>query len=149
MKYEKSAGAIVYYVNKEIKFLLLKYPTYWGFAKGLVEENEKEEETAVRELEEEAGLKGKIIPGFKFKQEWFFRLNNETIKKKATFFLVKVSEEEAEKVKISFEHEEFAWLTFSEAIEKMKIKSNKEMLRKAYEFIFKFEKQKTIFNSVS
>ena len=68
---------------------------------------------------------------------------------KATFFLVKVSEEEAEKVKISFEHEEFAWLTFSEAIEKMKIKSNKEMLRKAYEFIFKFEKQKTIFNSVS
>jgi len=60
-----------------------------------------------------------------------------------------VSEEEAEKVKISFEHEEFAWLTFSEAIEKMKIKSNKEMLRKAYEFIFKFEKQKTIFNSVS
>jgi len=165
MKYEKSAGIIIYFtedkfsvsqnpktkqqgfsdLDKEPKFLLLKYTNYWGFAKGIIEGNESEQETAIRELEEETGIKNvKIIPGFKYEQEWFYRLNNENVKKKATFFLAKITKEEAEKVKISFEHEEFAWLTFSEAIEKMKIKNNKEMLKKAYEFIEEYERQKKL-----
>jgi len=145
VKFEFSAGLIVYYKDdKEIKFLLLKYPTYWGFVKGLIEKDEEAKETALRELEEEAGIKAEILPGFKEKQEWFFRFRGQLIKKQAVFFLAKTTKREAGKVKISWEHEDFAWLSYDRALEKMKIKANKEMLRKAYEFIKKYEKQKRL-----
>lgn len=109
MKQEKSAGAVIFQQKRgEVLFLLLKYPHYWGFAKGWIEENESEEQAARREIEEETGLKDvKIIPGFKFEQNWIFKFNNELIKKRAVFFLVEVSEEEAKNVKISEEHEDF------------------------------------------
>jgi len=146
MEHQKSAGLIVYYLDKtEIKFLLLKYPSYWGFVKGLIEDNEDEEETALRELKEEAGIKkADIIPGFKERQEWFFRLKGHLIKKQAIFFLAKITKEEAKKIKISFEHEDFAWLSLDEALKKMKIKANKELLTKAEEFIREYEKQKRL-----
>lgn len=146
MKYQKSAGIVIYFKDKEIKFLLLKYKDYWGYAKGHIESDEKEEQTALREAMEETSLKNiKIIQGFKYNQDWYFKFNNEIIKKNAVFFLGKVSKEDSDKVKISNEHEDFAWLSYKEAREKMKIKNNKEMLDSAYNFILKFERQKTLF----
>jgi len=61
-KQEKSAGAVVFYLNKENLpvFLLLQNTlkkTYWEFPKGKIEENEDIEETVKREIEEETGLK--------------------------------------------------------------------------------------------
>ena len=84
MEYQKSAGVIVYYQDskEEIKFLLLKYPSYWGFVKGIIEKDEAEEKTALRELEEETGIKqATLISGFKENQNWFFKLNNKLINK--------------------------------------------------------------------
>ena len=50
---EKSAGAIIYHKNAEIKFLLLHYGAgHWDLAKGHVEEGETEEQTVSREVEE-------------------------------------------------------------------------------------------------
>jgi len=145
MKTENSAGAIIFYIDKknnEPKFLLLKYTNYWGFVKGLIEKNEKVEETIVREAKEEANLNDlRFLPEFKFEQNWFYKLNNELIKKSAFFLLAEVSEEDSKKAKISFEHEELRWLDFNEAMSLMKIKNNKEMLEKAYKFI-KENKQK-------
>lgn len=143
VEYQKSAGLIVYYKDSEdknIRFLLLKYPSYWGFVKGIIEGDENEEKTALRELEEEAGIKAEIIKGFKEKQEWFFKLKGKLIRKQAIFFLAKTTKEQADKVKISFEHEDFVWLNYEEALKKMKIKQNKEMLRKSYELIEKYER---------
>jgi len=145
VEFQKSAGFIVYFKNNKIKFLLLKYPSYWGFVKGLIEENENIKDAAKREFEEETGMsKVEIIPGFEHKQEWFFRFEGKTIKKEAVFFLAKVSDEEARKVKVSFEHEDFKWLEYDEAIKLMKIKNNREMLEKAYEFIKQYERQKKL-----
>ncbi len=145
MEYQKSAGFIIYYQDKEPKFLLLKYPSYWGFVKGLIEKNENFEKAAKRELEEETGIKNiEIIPGFEHKQEWFFRLNEKTVKKEAVFFLARITKEEADNVKISFEHEDFAWLSYEKALEKLKIKNNREMLEKANEFVLEYKKQKKL-----
>ena len=145
VEHQKSAGFIIYYKDLEIKFLLLKYPSYWGFPKGLIEANEQIKETARRELEEETGIKEiEIIPGFECKQEWFFKLEGKTIKKEAIFLLAKTTEEEAGKVKVSFEHEAFIWLNYDEALKKLGIKNNREMLEKANEFIINYEKQKRL-----
>lgn len=143
---EKSAGAVIYYADKnEPKFLLLKYKTYWGFAKGIIEAEEGIEETIKREVKEETGLDNfKIIPGFRYIQKWFFRAEGKLVSKEAVFLLVKVTEEQASKVKISSEHEDFKWLTYNEALSYIKIKNNKEMLHDSYDFIKKYEEQKRL-----
>ena len=147
MEQSKSAGAVIYYADSgKVYFLLLKYPTYWGFAKGWIEENESEEEAAVREIEEETGLKDvKIIPGFRHEQRWMFKHDGDLISKHAIFFLVRVSKDESAKTNISDEHDEFAWLTYEEAIKKIKVKQNKEMLAIALGFVRNMEKQKRLF----
>lgn len=145
MKQEKSAGAVIFYEsNNKIYFLLLKYPTYWGFAKGWLEENETEEEAAIREIEEETGLKVDLVSGFRHEQKWFFKHEGELIHKEAVFFLAEVSKERAESVKISKEHDDFKWLDYDEAMKIMKIKANKEMLASALKFIQEYKKQRRL-----
>ncbi len=147
MKEQKSSGVIVYYLqeNKPV-FLMLKYPSYWGFSKGLIEENEDSRKAAIRELEEEAGIKvSSLIPGFEEKQEIFFKFKGEFIKKQITFFLAKITLEQAKATKISFEHEDFKWLPLDEAVAVTRIKANKELLKKAYDFILYYEKQRKLF----
>lgn len=147
MKQQKSAGLVLYYLKDSVPFfLMLKYPSYWGFTKGLLEENEDEKSAALREAEEEAGIKHiEIIPGFEEHQEFFFKLNGELIKKNAVFFLAKTSEAEAKKTKISWEHKDFLWLTLEDAVKLTKVKPNKILLKKAYDFIIENEKQKKLF----
>jgi 8-oxo-dGTP pyrophosphatase MutT (NUDIX family) len=147
MIYEKSAGVIIFYRKQgKLFFLLLKYKTYWGFVKGNIEENENLKETAIREAKEETSLENlKFISGFQYNQNWFYKMNRETRRKEAVFFLAEISESDAKKVKLSFEHEGFKWVSFEEAMQLMKIKNNKEMLTSAYEFIKEHSKQKKLF----
>ncbi len=151
VEYRKSAGAVVYLKNDKGKifFLLLKNTlkrTYWEFPKGKIEENEGLKETVKREVKEETNLENfEIISDFKHINEWYFRLKGETIKKKAVFLLVRVSKEEGDKVKINYEHQDFDWLTYKEAKKRIKIRDNKKMLKRAYKFIKKYEKQKKLF----
>ena len=145
MKKEKSAGAVVYYLEgSEPMFLLLKYKTYWGFAKGWIEPGETEEQAAKREIKEEANLNVSFIPGFKRLQKWFFRHEGEFIAKEAVFFLAKISKQEAESVKISDEHEDFEFVSYKESLNFIKIKSNRNMLKSADDFIHEIQKQKTL-----
>jgi tRNA nucleotidyltransferase (CCA-adding enzyme) len=144
-KNEKSAGAIVYYYEEKPYFLLLKYKNYWGFAKGLIEQGESAEETAKREVMEETGLKDiQIIPKFEFKQQWFYKREGELVRKEAIFLLARITKQETGNTRISHEHEDFCWLPYEEAIKLMKIKQNKAMLEKAYEFIKEHESQKRL-----
>ena len=55
---EKSCGAVVFKKQKDgIRYLLLHYDAgHWDFPKGNQEKNEKEEQTAAREIKEETGI---------------------------------------------------------------------------------------------
>lgn len=149
VKNEKSAGAVVYYMEDKPYFLLLKNTlktTYWEFPKGHIETEESIETTAKRETEEETELKNlQVIPGFKQTIRWFFKFQNQLINKEAVYILIKIPKEDKNKVKINIEHQEFAWLSYDKAKETIKIKSNKNLLDKAYDFILDFEKQKRLF----
>ena len=136
---ENSAGAIIFYrKNKEVYFLLLEYPTYWGFVRGKIEKDENITQTIIREAKEEANIdKLNFIKGFEEIQNWYTTVNKETIKRNAIFYLAEISEEHAKHVKISKEHKAFEFLTINQALDKMRIENEKIMLKKSYEFIKK------------
>lgn len=60
---EISAGGVVYQkINNKIEFLMIQDRfSRWSLPKGHQEENETLEETALREIEEETGIIGKVI----------------------------------------------------------------------------------------
>jgi 8-oxo-dGTP pyrophosphatase MutT (NUDIX family) len=144
MPQEKSAGAIIFRVENNIRYyLLLHYPAmnrrggHWEFAKGHIEEGENYEQTVKREVAEETGLNDiEIIPGFKEHIKYFFRSlpskKNSWIFKLVTFFVARTQEKD---VKLSAEHIGFAWLDFDQAIRKVTYKNSKDLLKKANEFI--------------
>jgi len=119
--------------------------TYWGFPKGKIEDNEKPEETAIRETKEEVNLDVSLIPGFDYLQKWFYKKDDELIKKESVFFLTEIDKKDKDKVKINFENEDFKFLSLDSALELMKIKNNKEMLIEAERFIKEYNKQKKLF----
>lgn len=63
----RSCGVIPYRKTEEgIRYLLLKQTNgYWSFPKGHMDAFETEEETALRELQEETGLSAILKPGFR------------------------------------------------------------------------------------
>ncbi|QJR44358.1 bis(5'-nucleosyl)-tetraphosphatase [Mycoplasma miroungirhinis] len=57
MKKEKSCGLILFDLQKDKTLVLvIDQKTHWGFPKGHVENNETEEQTAIREVWEETGI---------------------------------------------------------------------------------------------
>ena len=58
MSKEISAGAVVYFKNKDtIEYLLLHYKSgHWDFPKGHIEEGEEHKDTVEREIEEETSI---------------------------------------------------------------------------------------------
>jgi len=145
VKHEKSAGAIIFRIdNNKIFYLLLKYPTYWGFVKGAIEKEEEgnEKKTIIREAKEESGLKDlKFIAGFEEKMGWFFRAEEGLVRKEAVYLL---AETKNKQIKISEEHEDYKWCEFEEAQKLQRIKQNKKMLEKADNFLKEHLKQRTL-----
>ncbi|NLL39034.1 MAG: NUDIX domain-containing protein [Clostridiales bacterium] len=139
MKYEISCGAVVFTrKNDEILYVIVKSSEgYYGFPKGHMEGNETEEETAVREIYEETGLKVKIIPGFKTTDEHLLP-KKEGVIKRVIYFVSKYDNQE-----ISYQKEELlgAYLmTYEEAMDAFQFESSKRIFSEANDFICSVEK---------
>ena len=135
MPQEKSCGAVVFTKHKEgLKFLLLHYGAgHWDFPKGKQEKNEKEEQTALREIKEETGIENvETLDGFRETVKYFYKKGEETVYKEVTFFLVQSPTEE---VMISFEHIGYAWLSYEHAYKKLTFNNSKELLENADKFL--------------
>lgn len=132
--------------GEKIEYLLIRHGPdgNWGFPKGLIEKNERLEETVSREVKEETGLAGVcLIGGFRETVKIFFKVKfdyqlergmrmGQTVMKFVTYFL---AEDNNKKVKLSFEHSDSVWLEFEAALEKLKFKTNKEILEKGNKFL--------------
>ncbi|MHA1105224.1 MAG: bis(5'-nucleosyl)-tetraphosphatase [Promethearchaeota archaeon] len=127
MKEEHSIAAVVYY---EDQYLLLKYGLgHWGFVKGHKEKGESNEETILRELEEETGITDAVIIGdFKKDFNYYFKFKGEKIHKSVTCYLI---ESKTRKVIISFEHENYIWLPIEKALKQATFDNSKKILREA------------------
>lgn len=133
MIFEKSCGVVIYReINNDLEFLTIshRYDGHWGFPKGHVEGNESEEETAIREVCEESGLKVTLSDGFRAKIEYSPK---EGVTKEVIFFLAKV---ENDAVYIQLEEiKEYRWSKFVDTKEILTYKSSVNVLVKAYAFI--------------
>ncbi len=89
MKKVESAGGVVFYKNSVL--LLKKRNGYWVLPKGHVELGETENEAALREVEEEAGVVAEILEYIDYIEYEFvdFRNNNQEIHKKVFWYLMK------------------------------------------------------------
>ncbi|MBI4361510.1 NUDIX domain-containing protein [Candidatus Micrarchaeota archaeon] len=133
----QSVGVVLYRQNgPQRQYLVLHYAAgHWDFPKGGVEQGESEEQTLRRELLEETGISDvQIHPGFRDAFSYFFREKGELVRKTVSWFIGKTA---ASDVKLSFEHKDFAWLSFQEAMEKLTHKNAKQLLEKAAAFLTK------------
>ncbi len=142
---EKSAGAVIYNIKNK-KFLLLfrkahdNYKELWDFPRGIVEEDEKS--TVVREIKEETGINEiNFISKFREVISFFYKKDDELVKKEIIYYLVKTEQEE---IKLSYEHDDYKWTSFKEAINLLTHKNSKQILKKANKFLKQNSKQKTI-----
>jgi len=129
---EKSCGLVVFRKeNGENFFLVLKYPGgHYDFPKGHVEpEDESEKATALRELEEETGIKNlRFVEGYREEISYIYNRKNKLSNKQVIFFLGETDEKD---VKISDEHLHYYWLLYDDALEKLTFENAKSLLKSA------------------
>ena len=134
MKFEFSAGGIV--IKKEagkIYVLLAQHSQHhgWIFPKGLIGDhikNETKELTALREVQEETGVKAKIfkpLPSIEYWYNW----NNEKIKKKVYYYLMKYVSGDI--TNHDTEMEKVEWLSLDEVENRLTYQSDKNTWHEA------------------
>jgi len=122
---EFSAGGVLF---KGEEVLLIKNPSgKWTFPKGNVEEGEKPEETAVREVEEETGVRGRIL-GFLGDIKYWYMREGKRIFKRVVYYLMEYEKGEP---KPSWEVQDAEFFPLKEAEKLLKYKGDREIFKKA------------------
>ncbi len=104
----------------------------WVFPKGLIDKGEKKEETAIREVEEETGIKGKIIKPLSPIEFWYV-LEGEKIKKRVYYFLMEAIGGDI--ANHDYEMENVEWLPQDEVEKRLTYESEKKVWEEAQKLI--------------
>lgn len=134
VRMEFSSGGVV---QDGAKLLLVKVENLegklaWTFPKGHIEKGEKAPEAALREVEEETGYRCEILKPFDKVQYWF-KKDNQLIKKNVTWFLMKPLKKTG--LPDPDEILDTRWVSLEEAAELVKYKSDKQILSKLKKFM--------------
>jgi bis(5'-nucleosidyl)-tetraphosphatase len=155
IKQEFSAGGVVYKkTNQGLRFVLGRHSGYhkWVLPKGLIEKDETSQQTAIRETEEEMGVKTKLTDKNSIHKETYFYLAD--LKKtpgKSTRRVEKYQEEGGGKTKVKktvsfyllehvsgdpekdhgWEMSQAGWFDYDEALEKLAFEGERAALKKA------------------
>ena len=138
VKFEFSAGGVVYTKDNDgLKILVSQHSMHhgWVFPKGLIgdkKENESKEETALREVEEETGVKGEIQKAIDPISYWYV-FEGQKIKKTVYYFIMKFIGGDI--TKHDHEMEAVEWLPENQVLERLTYKSDKEVYKKALPLI--------------
>jgi len=155
VKREFSAGGVVYKKENNKVFWLVIQPKggkrfydkiRWQLPKGWIDEGEKSEEAALREVEEEGGVKAKSIEKIDsiriFFRDVYRGKPKQLVTKVITFFLMEYQEDAKDGP--GWETKDIAWLPFKEAHEKLTFKREKEILEKAKRILEEKERQQRL-----
>jgi len=130
-----SAGAILFRDTRgRREYLLLKSrPGDWEFPKGGVEGEEELQQTAIREVKEEAGIDDfRLLDGFREDYDYVFEANGKTIHKTVHLFIARSYEASAE---LSSEHRDMQWRDYDQAVNTVTQDGPREILKEADAFI--------------
>lgn len=136
-KEERSSGVVLYH-GLPRHYLLLHYPSgHWDFPKGHVEKSETDLQAALREVEEETGIRDvEIHQGFQHAFDYHYKRDKALCHKTVTYFVGRVASRD---VRLSHEHQGFVWLPYTEALARITYSNAKELLVKADAFLAKSE----------
>lgn len=134
MPYEKSCGAVVYRTSGDtIRYLLVQsLEGYWGFPKGHMERGETEEQTALREIKEEVGLKVTLRNGFRTTDEHALP-NKPDVIKQIVYFCAEYDQQEFQPQESELAGAALA--TYEEALSLFQFESSKRILKEANDFL--------------
>lgn len=131
--YETSSGAIIYReIFGKVRYLLIKNKRsdHWGFPKGHLERGETKYDAARREVLEETGLHLDLHLGFEGVSR--YKIKNK-INKVVSIFVGTTTDEST--VIQEEEIEDYVWLPFSKAMQKLSFKNDRQILNKAHDFL--------------
>ena len=133
MEYEKSCGAAVFKIRYGEVYFLVEHMKqgHISIPKGHKEENETDEETAVREIREETNLEVKLDTVFRHDVCYSPR---EGINKVVTFFVAEAVTEDLKNQES--EVSDLEWLPYDQAIEAVTYPTDKEVLSHAAVYLY-------------
>ncbi|PSP89138.1 biotin transporter BioY [Halobacteriales archaeon QS_4_69_34] len=130
-----SAGAILFRDTRgHREYLLLKSrPGDWEFPKGGIEGEEELQQTAIREVSEEAGITDfRLIDGFREEYDYVFEAGGKTIHKTVHLFIAESQEASAE---LSTEHHDHQWRDYEQAVNTITQDGPREVFLDAHRFL--------------
>lgn len=137
MEYESSAGIIVYCTSSgKREYLLLQYASgHWDYAKGHIESGETKKDAALRELYEETGIKVvEFAQNFEQSFDYVFtNVKTKTLTHKTVYFFI--GSVKNKEVILSKEHNDYLWLDYEKALEKLTYKNAKTILENAESYL--------------
>lgn len=135
MIFEKSCGAIVYTVdNGVIKYLLVEQNSgFHSFPKGRMENEETEEQTAIREIKEETDLEVELITDFKVCEQ-YNPAEKPGLTKQVVYFLAQYSDANP-RVTRPNEVKSLKSLSLEDSLITIEHENKKELLKQADEYI--------------
>ena len=139
MNYEYSCGAVVFTrMDGEPHYLLVRAKDQpegcHGFPKGHMEPGETEEETALREIFEETGVRVRLLEGFRAVTEYALPTPPDT-RKRVVFFLAEYQDQA-----VAIQESELAGFVlapFDEALALTEFADSKQILTEAHAFLTK------------
>lgn len=135
LKNQVSSGGVIFRRHNntvEIALVAIKGGNVWCLPKGLIDKGEVPEKTALREVSEETGLKGRIIEKLGEITYWYYIKNdNAKCRKTVHFFLMEyVSGDIADH---DWEVDTVSWFPIDTALHQAQYKGEREMIMKARE----------------
>ncbi|XP_025030112.1 bis(5'-nucleosyl)-tetraphosphatase [asymmetrical] isoform X2 [Python bivittatus] len=133
-KMPKASAAAAAEGNIEYLLLQTSYGTHhWTPPKGHVDPGEDDLRTALRETQEEAGLASTqftILEGFKKELNYVVKGKPKTV----VYWLAELKDRDTE-IKLSSEHQDFRWLTLSDACRLAEYEDMQGAFREAHRFL--------------
>lgn len=141
-KFQLSAGGVIFRESEGIEVALIatKGGEVWGLPKGLVERerNELLEEAALREVQEETGLFGRVLERIDKIEYWYrWEEDNEPVRYHKIVYFFLIEHQGGDVRNHDFEVDEVRWFALAEAERVASYESEREILHKTGELLAK------------